>query len=146
VKIGTNVPKANIFRFENYLFNHPGCIEQIECAWASHSRSGNSAYIVSAKFKNLRRILKHWSKGISNLSKLIANCNMTIAFFDKLEELRSLYPQEFIFRKIIKVHIGNLLRMQNQYWRQRFTQCMTQFGDENTKFFIQWQLKDSGRM
>jgi hypothetical protein len=27
------------------------------------------------------------------------------------------------------------LRMQNQYWRQRFTQRMTQFGDENTKFF-----------
>jgi hypothetical protein len=60
---------------------------------------------------------------------------MTIAFFDKLEELRSLYPQEFNFRKIIKVHIGNLLRMQNQYWRLRFTQRMTQFGDENTKFF-----------
>jgi hypothetical protein len=36
---------------------------------------------------------------------------MTIAFFDKLEELRPLYPQEFIFRKITKVHIGNLLRM-----------------------------------
>jgi hypothetical protein len=115
VHIGTNVPKANIFRFENYWSNHPGCIEHIECAWASHSNPGNSAHIVSAKFKNLRRILKHWSKGISNLSKLIANCNMTIAFFDKLEELRSLYPQEYIFKKIINVHISNLLRMQNQY-------------------------------
>jgi hypothetical protein len=132
VQIGT---KANIFRFENYWFNHPGCIEQIESAWNSHHNSGNSAHIFSAKFKNLRRILKHWSKGISNLSKLIANCNMTIAFLDKLEELRPLYPQEFNFRKIIKVHIANLLRMQNQYWRQRFTQRMTQFGDENTKFF-----------
>jgi hypothetical protein len=135
VQIDTNVPKANIFRFENYWFNHPGFIEQIESSWISHSNSDNSAHIVSAKFKNLRRILKHWSKGISNLSKLIANCNMTIAFFDKLEELRSLYPQEFNFGKTIKVHIGNLLRMQNQYWRQRFTQRMTQFGDENTKFF-----------
>jgi hypothetical protein len=115
VRIGTNVPKANIFHFENYWFNYPGCIEQIESAWSSHSNSDNSTHILSAKFKNLRRILKHWSKGISNLSKLIANCNMTIAFLDKLEELRPLYPQEFNFRKIIKVHIGSLLRMQNQY-------------------------------
>jgi endonuclease/exonuclease/phosphatase family metal-dependent hydrolase len=29
VQIGTNVPKANIFRSENYWFNHPECIEQI---------------------------------------------------------------------------------------------------------------------
>jgi hypothetical protein len=158
VQIGTNVPKKNIFRFENYWFNHPGCIEQIESVWNSHHNSGNSAHIVSAKFKNLRRILKHWSKGISNLSKLIANCNMTIAFLDKLEELRPLYPQEFNFRKIIKVHITSLLRTQNQYWRQRFTQRMTQFGDGNTIFFysmatetfrknvISQIMDDTGRM
>jgi hypothetical protein len=75
-----------------------------------------------------------------------------------LEELRPLYPQEFNFRKIIKVHIANLLRMQNQYWRQRFTQRMTQFGDENTNFFhsmatgrfmknvISQIMDDTGRM
>jgi hypothetical protein len=50
------------------------------------------------------------------------------------------------------------LRMQNQYWRQRFTQRMTQFGDENTKFFhsmaterfrknvISQIMDDTGRM
>jgi hypothetical protein len=32
VQIGTNVPKANIFCFENYWFNHPEYIEQIESA------------------------------------------------------------------------------------------------------------------
>jgi hypothetical protein len=52
VQIGTNVPKANIFRFENYWFNHPECIEQIESAWSSHHNSDNSAHIISAKFKN----------------------------------------------------------------------------------------------
>jgi hypothetical protein len=60
---------------------------------------------------------------------------MTVAFFDRLEEIRALYPNESKFRDIIKEHIRFLLRMQNQYWKQRFTQRITQFGDENTKFF-----------
>jgi hypothetical protein len=60
---------------------------------------------------------------------------MTIAFFDRLEELRNLQPQESIFRAIIKTHIRNLLAMQNTYWKQRYTQKVMQFGDENTKFF-----------
>jgi hypothetical protein len=66
---------------------------------------------------------------------LICNCNLTVEFFDKLEEIRNLYPQEQAFRVILKQHIGSLLFMQKTYWRQRFTQRLVQFGDENTKFF-----------
>lgn len=135
VQIGTSIPKANIFRFENYWFNHPGCMEHISHAWVTPCRASDSAQIVSAKFKLLRRILKNWAKSFSNLSKLISNCNLTIAFFDKPEEIRNLYPQEASLRDIMKSHIKNLLSMQNAYWKQRFTQRVMQFGDENTKFF-----------
>jgi hypothetical protein len=58
-----------------------------------------------------------------------------VAFFDILEEIRALYPNESKFRDIIKEHTRFLLRMQNQYWKQRFTQRIMQFGNENTKFF-----------
>lgn len=104
----------------------------------SYLRHGSviySAHILSAKFRLLRRILKRWAKGLSSLSKLISNCNMTIAFLDKLEEIRCLHPLESRFRNIIKSHIKVLLAMQNDYWKQRFTQRVMQFGDENTKFF-----------
>jgi hypothetical protein len=60
---------------------------------------------------------------------------MTVALFDRLEEIKTLFPNESKFRDIIKEHIRFLLRMQNQYWKQRFTQRIMQFGDENTKFF-----------
>jgi hypothetical protein len=60
---------------------------------------------------------------------------LTVAFFDKLEEIRTLYLIESKFRSIIKDHVTTLLRMQNQYRRQRYTQRVMQFGDENTKFF-----------
>jgi len=135
IQIGTRIPKANIFRFENYWFNHDCCFSQISNAWSIPSRKVNSAHVVSDKLKLLRRILKHWAKSLSNLSALIANCNATLSFFDKLEEHRDLFQQEADFRSIHKLHIQNLLRTQNIYWRQRFTQRLVQFGDENTKFF-----------
>jgi hypothetical protein len=97
-------------------------LEQIKTVWLTPVNVCNSAHAISAKFKLLCRTLKLWSKDLSNLSKLIANCNMTVAFFDRLEEIRTLYFSELKFRDIIKEHIRTLLRMQNQYWKQRFTQ------------------------
>jgi hypothetical protein len=47
---------------------------------------------------------------------------------------------------IIKGQIHNLLSMQNTYWRQRFTQRLVQFGNENTKFFMLWPLRDTGKI
>jgi hypothetical protein len=83
---------------------------------------------------------------------------LTIAFLDKVEEFRPLLAYERLFRNIIKTHIKNLLAMQKEYWRQRFTSCIVQFGDENTKFFhamaseryrlnvISRLMDDTGRM
>lgn len=135
VQISTAIPKANIFRFENYWFSHPSCMQTINNSWVIPAHQSNSTHIVSAKFKLLRKILKNWARNISNLSKLIANCNLTIAFFDMLEELRVLYSHESKFRDIIKRQLQMLLRMQQTYWRQRFTQRFVQLGDENTRFF-----------
>jgi len=105
IQIGTRIPKANIFRFENYWFNHDCCFSQISNAWSIPSRKVNSAHVVGDKLKLLRRILKHWAKGLSNLSALIANCNATLSFFDKLEEHRDLFQQEADFRSNHKLHI-----------------------------------------
>lgn len=134
IQIGTHIPKANVFRFENYWFSHPGCMENISNAMITPVHVTNSAQVLSAKFKLLRKILKSWAKDLSSLSKLINNCNLTIAFLDRLEEVRILQGHEFIFRKVIQSHIQALLVMPNTYWRQRFTQRLTQFGDENTVF------------
>jgi hypothetical protein len=112
VQISIAIPKANIFRFENFWFSHPSCLQTISNSWIIPARQSNSAHIVSAKFKLLKKILKNWAKSISNLSKLIANCNLTIAFFDILEEFRVLFSRESRFRSIIKGQLQMLLRMQ----------------------------------
>jgi hypothetical protein len=58
---------------------------------------------------------------------------MTIALFDKLEEIRDLFSQKVKFRVIVKDHIKNLLAMQREYWRQRFTQRVIHLGMKTQK-------------
>jgi hypothetical protein len=124
-----------VFRFENYWAEHPGFLDIVQAAWNIEVRSTTSPAIITEKFKNLRRILKNWSKGISNLNITIQKCNSVLAVMDKLEENRRLYSHEAIFRNILKTHIKRLLRYKNQYWKKRYTCRWARLGDENTKFF-----------
>lgn len=135
VQIGTYIPKANIFRCENFLFHHPTFMVTVFEAWGQNVRAENKAKVISSKFKLLRRTLKHRARNLSYLLKLIANCNLVIAFLDSLEKHRNLYTHESIFTLIVKNHLQRLLHLQNEYWRQRFTQRFIQLGDENTKLF-----------
>jgi hypothetical protein len=81
----------------------------VQNAWQTQQRVSNSAHVITAKFKLMRRTLKHWVKNVSNLAKLISNCNITIGFLDKLEESRILLHEESCFRNIIKNNLQTLL-------------------------------------
>jgi hypothetical protein len=113
----------------------PGFMDIVKDTWESQVQASNSATRIAAKFKNLRRTLKKWSKGICKLSNLIQVCNETILVLDKLEEQRQLHPTKWIFRGIVKEQIKKLLRCKNEYWRQIYTIRWVQLGDETTKFF-----------
>jgi chaperonin cofactor prefoldin len=78
-------------------------------------RATNSATKVVAKFKQLRRLLKKWAKGISKLKEQIKQCNVVLLIMDKLEENRDLYPPERNFRQILKKYILKLLHNQKTY-------------------------------
>jgi hypothetical protein len=110
-------------------------MELVQAAWSTSVRAEGSASIIAAKFKNLRRVLKRWSKDISKLANLVKECNEVLVVLDKLEERRALSIPERNFRFILKAHIGKLLKAKNDYWRQRYTVRWVQFGDEPTKFF-----------
>ena len=136
ISIGTAIPKANIFRFENFWVDHPGFLEAVARGSEKGVRNQrDSASVLSGKLKNVRYELKSWSKSLSNLSNLISNCNKVILFLDELEEIRVLLPYETTFRSILKDHLTKLLKSKNLYWRKRYTVNRVKFGDECTKFF-----------
>lgn len=74
IQVKTSIPKANLFRFENFWIQHDGFLQQVENAWLSIYNASSNALAISAKFKQLRRNLKCWSKKLSKLSLLIDNC------------------------------------------------------------------------
>jgi hypothetical protein len=90
IQIGTHIPKATLFRFENYWTLIPGFMDIVSTAWFSCSQP-DAARNVSAQLKALRATLNTWNGNRSNLQILIKHCNIIIEFLDDLEELTSLH-------------------------------------------------------
>jgi hypothetical protein len=106
----------------------------------SHGRSvptlqHDAAKVLTAKFKNLRRVLRTWQTQLSSLKANIENVKAVLIFLGILEEFRDLSVVEWSFRSILKDKYSSLLSQQQVYWKQRGTVKWVRFGDEDTKFF-----------
>jgi hypothetical protein len=121
VNIDTNIPKAKIFWFENYWVDMTGFQECVAASWAKISPKSYSSAIVADKLKTLRYELKKWQTSLARIKALIQNCNKVILALDTLEDLRPLYKSELNFRKIIKLHLDDLLMVECNYWRKSCT-------------------------
>jgi hypothetical protein len=86
VNITTEIPKGNLFRFENYWLHHEQFNQVMMHGWSIPTYHLDKARILGAKFKNLRRVLRHWHKQISNLASTIAHSKELILLIDKFEE------------------------------------------------------------
>jgi hypothetical protein len=84
VQIRTSIPKAQIFRFQNFWVDQPGFTEVVQMVWNLEVRANNSVSRVSAKFKLLRRVLKRWAKRLSQIKNQIQECNLVISIMDRL--------------------------------------------------------------
>ena len=135
VVIDTKIPRASIFRFENFWAEMSSFQDIVQDSWMQHTHQTDAASVLSTKFKRLRYSLKNWSKQFSNMKTFIANCNTVILHLDALEELRTLYNPEHNLRNILKTHLAALLRSMNTYWKNRYTENRIKFGGECTKFF-----------
>ena len=135
IKIGTAIPKARVFRFENYWLQHSDFKEVVAAAWSIPVGNLDVVKSLNAKFKNLRRALKLWAKSLSCLRAQIAKLNELIFLWDFFEEFRELEIHEWNCRAILKDQLLLLLRNQKIYWKQRGKIKGVKFGDENTKIF-----------
>jgi hypothetical protein len=60
VSIGSSIPKAKVFRFENFWIRLPGFIDKVKSIWEVNC-PGDGAKSIAAKFKRPRKGLKQWS-------------------------------------------------------------------------------------
>ena len=135
VVISTKIPRANLFRFENFWAEQDDFLDTVYDSWTSTPANSDAARTISSKFKALRARLKDWSKHLSNLRMLISNCNQVIGFLDALEDIRGLFNAEANLRAVVKKQLQIWLRYKNLYWRNRYTVNRIKLDDECTKFF-----------
>jgi hypothetical protein len=114
VSVGTSIPKAKVFCFENHWIRMPGFLQVVETIW-NISCPGDSAKRISAKLKLLRKGLRNWSTSISMINKLISNCNDIILMLDDYEEQRNLHITEWNFRDIVNVRLQHILLCKQRY-------------------------------
>jgi hypothetical protein len=60
ISISTDVPKAKVFRLENYSLSHDDFMQVMEHGWNVPTSHTNNAKALTTKFKNLRRVLRAW--------------------------------------------------------------------------------------
>ena len=117
ISIGTAIPKARIFRFENFWLKHKDFKQVVSDIWNQPTQESDSAKNITAKFKRLRKGLKIWAKSISNLAAIIKATNKVIHMWDFLEEFRPLSNIELNGRDILKQHLASILDYQRVYWK-----------------------------
>lgn len=108
------------------------CVKQ---SWQKPSHKSHITAQIADKFKSLRGALKKWQMNISKLKVLVPKCNEVIVCLGGIEEIRPLFRPEFNFRKVVKLHVENLLHLQFIYWKKRSTIRYIKLGGENTEKF-----------
>jgi hypothetical protein len=91
----------------------------VEHNWNNSVYYGDAAKRITAKFKVLRKAVKHWAKSFSSLQEDISDIHSFIAMLDSVENIRVLSDQERIFWINLKTHLQFLLKQQLAHWKQR---------------------------
>ena len=103
-------------------------------AWSIQTNLQDPTKIITAKFKNLRRILKIWKENLSSFGQVIQNVKATIYLLESIELIRDLSLSERNFRDLLCEKLVFLLKMQRT-WKQRRKIRWIKEGDVGTRFF-----------
>jgi hypothetical protein len=74
----TDIPKAKVFKFENYWMNHEEFMQILQHGWSVPVPHSDKAKKLMCKFKNLRRVLRLWHSKLSNLAATISSNNFLL--------------------------------------------------------------------
>jgi hypothetical protein len=90
IQVYTNIPKKNSFRFENYMMEHEHFFQVVQHGWSLPTNQTDKAKVLTAKFKNLRRVLRAWQAQLSSVKANIENAKLVLSLLEVLEDYRDL--------------------------------------------------------
>ena len=65
IQVGTNIPKLQIFRFEEFWLEFDGFKDIVANSWQNRGSYRNDVHYLTARFKYLRQGIKKLSKNLS---------------------------------------------------------------------------------
>jgi hypothetical protein len=140
--LSTDIPKSNIFRFENAWLLNNSFLPDVLPAWHEINHP-DAAGALAGRLKSVRAATKVWNRRNRAPPTIIQNCKFIIQLFDSLEEDRCLSNAEIQVRQLSSERLALELKKKAAYWKQRGKFRAMREGDSNTAFF---QAQANGRM
>lgn len=135
VSICTSIPRARLFRFENYWLQHEQFPDLVQQCWSAPILQQDAAKLIIEKFKLTRQKLRQWQTSLPSLKTTISNIKLVIQLLEVLGDYRDLTLQEWNFKSLLHERILVLLQQQKTYWKQRGIIKWATLGDAGTSFF-----------
>ena len=108
------------FRFENMWLKEEGFKDKPQAWWESLNFSGTARFVLVAKLKALKPLLREWNKNV--FGKVEVNKAMAlnqVEFWDKVEAARPLVVHELEARRDIKEDFKKWVLLEEISWRQK---------------------------
>ena len=107
ISVKTDIPVSRIFRFENYLMEHEHFMDIVQHGWNLPTPHSDKAKLISAKFKNLRRVIKAWQSHLSSLKSNIANVKLILVFLNISGDSEAYLKRSYIIFTICRESTGS---------------------------------------
>jgi len=124
------------FRVFDWWLQQKGYQKMVREAWINDQQGGWRGIVLKNKLKNLKAVLKQWSKVEGNINaKKILNIQQKLNEVENLASHQNLSDQELVDRKALQQDLWNASNAFESLMRQKSRARWLKEGDYNTAYF-----------